>query len=212
MVGPVAPAGGDAPALDDGLLLALAYPERIARARGPWGNSSWSPAEAPSLRPPILSHGRPGWPSPSWAAATCGATRILLASPVEEGQLLAAFASQIEIEQRINESGGGRLRARRVSRLGRLVVREEIDEAPPPELVQAALLARIRAEGQAPSLGAGRSGAARACRLPARAGRGRPSRPFGRSLDRDARRLAVAAPGRRALDSGPETRRSGRRP
>lgn len=142
----LSPRPGDAPALDDGLLLALAYPERIARARGPLGEFQLVTGRGAFLEAtdPLA---RETWLAVAELGGGDRRDRILLASPVEEGQLLAAFASQIEIEQRINESGGGRLRARRVSRLGRLVVREEIDEAPPPELVQAALLARIRAEG-----------------------------------------------------------------
>ncbi|MDB5467897.1 MAG: helicase, partial [Phenylobacterium sp.] len=48
---------------------------------------------------------------------------------------------------RLEESGGGRLRAKRLTRLGRLVVREQVDDNPDPALIAAALADRVRAEG-----------------------------------------------------------------
>ncbi len=53
--------------LSDGLLLAQAYPERIAKARGGQGSSSWSPDEAPSWSPPMSWRVRLGWPWRNWA-------------------------------------------------------------------------------------------------------------------------------------------------
>ncbi|MGH6999857.1 MAG: ATP-dependent helicase C-terminal domain-containing protein, partial [Phenylobacterium sp.] len=73
--------------------------------------------------------------------------RILLAAPVDEGELVAAFRDQMETDYRLDESGGGRLRAKRLTRLGKLTVREEIDETPDPALIAAALAGRVRAEG-----------------------------------------------------------------
>jgi HrpA-like RNA helicase len=49
----------------DGLLLAAAYPERIARARGKPASTASPPAEAPTSTPRTRSPANPGWPSVS---------------------------------------------------------------------------------------------------------------------------------------------------
>jgi ATP-dependent helicase HrpB len=73
--------------------------------------------------------------------------RILLAAPIEEGELIAAFADQFEVEERLDESGGGRLRVKRLTRLGKLNLREEIDDNPDPAVIATALANRLRREG-----------------------------------------------------------------
>src|SRR5205085_3775479 len=75
--------------------------------------------------------------------------RILLAAPLDEAELLSAFAGQLTEDDRLEESGAGRLRAKRLVRLGRLTVRETIDDNPDPALVAAALADRVRSEGSA---------------------------------------------------------------
>jgi ATP-dependent helicase HrpB len=137
---------GQGEALSDGLLLAFAYPERIARARGPLGGFQ-------------LASGRGAWLEPTdalaretWlAVAELGGgdrrDRILLAAPLDEAELLTAFEAQFTTEDRLEESGAGRLRAKRLTRLGRLVVRESVDDNPDPLLIAAALADRVRDEG-----------------------------------------------------------------
>ena len=75
--------------------------------------------------------------------------RILLAAPLTPEEIERAFAGQLIVEDRLEESGGGRLRAKRFTRLGRLTLRETLDENPDPALVAAALADRVRAEGLA---------------------------------------------------------------
>jgi ATP-dependent helicase HrpB len=132
--------------LSDGLLLAFAYPERIARARGPQGEFQLVSGRGAFVEP-TDALARETW----LAAAEFGGgerrDRILLAAPLEEAELLAAFAHQLTTEDRLEESGAGRLRAKRLTRLGRLVVKESIDDNPDPALIAAALAARVRAEG-----------------------------------------------------------------
>jgi ATP-dependent helicase HrpB len=132
--------------LSDGLLLAFAYPERIARARGPQGEFQLVSGRGAFVEP-TEALARERW----LAAAELGGgerrDRILLAAPLDEPELLRAFAGQFETEDRLEESGAGRLRAKRLTRLGRLVVKETIDETPDPALVAAALADRVRAEG-----------------------------------------------------------------
>ena len=142
----LAPRAGKGPPLDDGLLLAFAYPERIARARGPLGEFQLVSGRGAFVEP-TDALARETWLAVAELGGGERRDRILLAAPLEEAQLLTGFADQLEREARLEESGGGRLRAKRLTRLGRVVVREEIDENPDPELIQQALLTRARTEG-----------------------------------------------------------------
>ena len=132
--------------LSDGLLLAFAYPERIARARGPQGEFQLVSGRGAFVEP-TDALARETWLAVAELGGAERRDRILLAAPVEEAELVAAFAHQLTTEDRLEESGAGRLRAKRLTRLGRLVVRETFDENPDPALIAAALLDRVRAEG-----------------------------------------------------------------
>ena len=129
-----------------GLLLAEAFPERIAKARG-------APGEY------LLANGRGAWLDPTdalarepWLAVAelGGATtrdRILSAARLEETDLLDVFAGRIETRDEIQIDAAGRVGARRVRRLGRIVIDERRLENPDPALIKGALLARLRSEG-----------------------------------------------------------------
>ena len=134
--------------LSDGLLLAFAYPERIARARGPQGEFQLTSGRGAFLEP-TDALARETWLAVAELGGGERRDRILLAAPLAEPEMLAAFAHQLTTEDRLEESGVGRLRAKRLSRLGRLVVREQIDQNPDPALIAAALADRVRAEGVA---------------------------------------------------------------
>jgi ATP-dependent helicase HrpB len=132
--------------LDDGLLLAFAYPERIARARGASGEFQLVNGRGAFVEPTDALAREP-WLAIAELGGGDRRDRILLAAPVAQADLAAAFADQIETEDRLEESGGGRLRAKRITRLGRLTLKEEIDENPDPALIAAALVDRVRREG-----------------------------------------------------------------
>jgi ATP-dependent helicase HrpB len=134
--------------LRDGLLLAFAYPERIARARGPQGEFQLVSGRGAFVEP-TDALARETWLAVAELGGAERRDRILLAAPLEQDELVAAFAHQLTTEDRLEESGAGRLRAKRLTRLGRLVVRETIDENPDPALIAAALADRVRAEGVA---------------------------------------------------------------
>ncbi len=138
-------AGKGAP-LSDGLLLAFAYPERVARARGPQGEFQLVSSRGAFVEA-TDALARETWLAVAELGGAERRDRILLAAPLDEAELLAAFSAQLETEDRLEESGAGRLRAKRLTRLGRLVVRETIDENPDPALIAAALAERVRAEG-----------------------------------------------------------------
>ena len=137
--------GIEAP-LANGLLLALAYPERIAKARGPLGEFQLVSGRGAYLEP-TDALAREKWLSVAELGGGERRDRILLAAPLNEAVLASLFVDQIETEQRLEESGGGRLRVVRISRLGRLTLREQIDENPKPALIVAALADRVRAQG-----------------------------------------------------------------
>ena len=132
--------------LDDALLLAEAYPDRIAKQRGGAGEY-------------LLASGRGVWLEPTDALARerwlavgdlgGGGTkdRILLAAPLDEDALLRDFADRLTTEDVLEPDAKGRLKARRVTRLDRLTVSERLIDNPDPAMIQAALLAQARREG-----------------------------------------------------------------
>jgi ATP-dependent helicase HrpB len=132
--------------LSDGLLLAFAYPERIARARGPQGEFQLVSGRGAFLEA-TDALARETWLAVAELGGGERRDRILLAAPVEEAELLSAFAGQVITEDRLEESGAGRLRAKRLTRLGRLTIREAIDDNPDPAMIAAALADRVRVEG-----------------------------------------------------------------
>jgi ATP-dependent helicase HrpB len=132
--------------LSDGLLLAFAYPERIARARGPRGEFQLVSGRGAFLEP-TDALARETWLAVAELGGGERRDRILLAAPLDEAELMDAFVHQLVTEDRLEDSGAGRLRAKRLTRLGRLTVRETVDDNPDPALIAEALAARVRAEG-----------------------------------------------------------------
>lgn len=132
--------------LDDGLLLAFAYPERIAKARGGQGEFQLAGGRGAFVEATDALAREP-WLAVAELGGGERRDRILLAAPVDVEDVARAFADQLETEDRLEESGGGRLRAKRLVRLGKLTLRETVDENPDPALVAAALADRVRREG-----------------------------------------------------------------
>ena len=102
-----------------GSLLALAYPDRIARNRGGGGGAF------------LLANGRGGVVDPASALArepflavaeltgAAAASRIVLAAPIAFAEIEARFAGQIEDHDAVTfDAASGSLRARRSRRLG----------------------------------------------------------------------------------------------
>lgn len=137
---------GNKEPLADGLLLAFAYPERIARARGPLGEFQLVNGRGAFLEA-TDALARETWLAVAELGGGDRRDRILLAAPLDEAELVDAFADQLATEERLDESGGGRLRVKRITRLGRLAVREQVDENPDPALIAAALAERVRRDG-----------------------------------------------------------------
>ncbi len=137
-------AAGRAP--DDGLLLAEAFPERIARARGgpgeyllASGRGAYVDPTDPLAREPWLAVADLGGGGPR--------DRILLAAPLDEGRLLDAVAHQVRTEDRIETDAAGRVRAKRLRTLGAITIDERLIDRPEPALIEGALLQSVRDQG-----------------------------------------------------------------
>ena len=115
-----------------GSLLALAYPDRIAKNRG-GGSGAF-----------LLANGRGGKVDPASALArepflavaeltgAAAASRIVLAAPIALDEIEARFAGQIEDRDAVTfDAASASLRARRSRRLGALVLAEQIKPVMP---------------------------------------------------------------------------------
>lgn len=130
----------------DGILLALAYPERIAKARGKPGEYRLASGRGVFLDP-TEALARAPWLAVGELGSGATADRVLLAASLEEAEILTVFVDQIETEDRIEPDAGGKVRAKRIKRLGRIVIEERIVDRPDPALIAKALLDQVRADG-----------------------------------------------------------------
>ncbi len=130
----------------DGLLLAFAYPERIARARGGSGEYRLANGRGAGLDAADRL-ARERWLAVGELAGGPVRDRIVAAAALDEAELRSAFADRITTADEVETDDQGRVQARRVSRLGRLVVEERRLERPDPALLARAHAARLRAEG-----------------------------------------------------------------
>jgi ATP-dependent helicase HrpB len=136
---------GQAP-LDEAQLLALAYPERLARARGPVGEYQLVSGRGAYLNPTdVLA--RETWLAIGELGSGEAKDRILLAAPLDQARVMAAFADQIVTEDRLQPNPQGRLKAVRLKRLGKIVLEERPIDRPEPAMISRALLAQVQDEG-----------------------------------------------------------------
>ena len=144
----VRPGEGSADA--SGVLLALAYPDRIAQRR-PGGGGRFLLRNG---RGAVFAHPQPLAEAAYLVAAELAGhgreSRVFLAAPLELADLEAHFADQMETEEAVAwDSEAGAVRARRRERLGALVLRESHLADADPERITAALLEGIRERGLA---------------------------------------------------------------
>jgi ATP-dependent helicase HrpB len=128
--------------LNDALLLAEAYPERIAKARGKPGDFQLATGRGVHLEP-TDALARETWLAVGELGGGAARDRILLAAPLDEASLREAFTDRLTVEERLDPAKG---RATRLLKLDRLVLEERQLEAD-PALVRRARLDRIRREG-----------------------------------------------------------------
>ncbi|PPQ36493.1 ATP-dependent helicase HrpB [Rhodoblastus acidophilus] len=131
--------------LSPGALIALAFPDRVARARGKTGDFLMANGRAASLEP-HLALAREKYLAVAEVAGRAGASRILAAAALDEAEFESLFAAEIEagVETRFDPASGA-LRRRETRRYRALMLAEKTAAlAGSPE--EAALLARGAAE------------------------------------------------------------------
>ncbi len=134
---------------DAGRILALAYPDRLAQARGQFGAFRLANGRGGKLE----AHEALARESFLAVAEMQGAARearILLAAPIALADIEADFAAHVEEADEVRfDEAAGRVKARRTRRLHRLVLTEKPIEKPDPVAVSRALMAAVRAKGLA---------------------------------------------------------------
>jgi len=136
---------GRAP-LDVGLLLAEAFPERVARARGKGGEFQLANGRGAHLEPTDALAREP-WLAIGELGGGASRDRILLAAPVDPDALREAFSARLTREDRLQIEQDGKVRGRRLLRLDRLVIEDRLIEKPDKAMILAALLDHVRREG-----------------------------------------------------------------
>ncbi len=131
---------------DAGVLLANAYPDRVAQARGQRGRFRLAngrgaelPEEHPLAGEPFLTV------ADIQGKAASG--RIMLCAPITKAEIEELFAEDIVAEDEVRIEKEGALRARRVRRYGAVELEARQINTPDPEAVTRALLGEVRRRG-----------------------------------------------------------------
>lgn len=136
------------PPLDVGLLLAEAFPERVAKARGKGGEFQLASGRGAHLESTdVLA--REQWLAVGELGGGAARDRILLAAPLDPETLRTAFATRLTNEDRLEIEPDGKVRARRLVRLDRLVLEDRLVDKPDKAMIAAALKGHVRREGLA---------------------------------------------------------------
>lgn len=116
-----------------GLILSLAYPDRVAKARGAPGQFLMANGRAASVEPhdPLA---RESFLVVAEISGSAASARILLAAPLTAEAVDEAFAEHISSEDElVFDRSAAALRARRVRRLGALTLAEQTRPVPETE-------------------------------------------------------------------------------
>ena len=134
------------PPLDDALLLAEAFPERVAKARGSNGEFQLATGRGAHVEPTdVLA--REKWIAVGEMGGGAARDRILLAAPLDEAALREAFADRLIVEDRLEVEADGKVRGRRLLTLDRLTVEDRRIEKPDPAMIAGALQDQVRRQG-----------------------------------------------------------------
>ncbi|WP_372707470.1 ATP-dependent helicase HrpB [Brevundimonas sp.] len=131
--------GGDA---DPGQLLAEAFPERVAKARGKPGEVLLASGRGAFLDSTDLL-AREAWLAVAELGGGDARDRIRLAAPLDP----ATLDRRLEVEDRLSREPSGRMAMRRVRRIGVIVVDEKITGAPDRAAITAALKGEVERDG-----------------------------------------------------------------
>lgn len=130
-----------------GAVLALGFPDRVAKSRGPGGDALMANGRGVVFdRDDALA--RTPWTVVADASGEAGRARVLAAAALDEDSLAAILARAGRTETTVRfDPAAKAMRARRTQRLGAIVVREAPESAPYGEALQAAWVDLITREG-----------------------------------------------------------------
>lgn len=134
--------GGKGGTVDPGTLLAEAFPERVAKARGKPGEVLLASGRGAFLDPTELLAREP-WLAVAEMGGGDARDRIRLAVPVDP----QALEHRITVEDRLVKEPSGRMVMRRIRRLGAIVVDEKITGPPDRAAITAALKGEVETGG-----------------------------------------------------------------
>jgi ATP-dependent helicase HrpB len=130
--------------VDVGVLLAEAFPERVAKARGKPGEVLLASGRGAFLDP-TEALAREAWLAVAELGGGDARDRIRLAAPVDP----AALEGRIGIEDRLVREPSGRMTLKRIRRIGAIVVDEKIIGTPDRAAITAALRDEVERDGLA---------------------------------------------------------------
>ncbi len=131
---------------DAGLLLAEAFPERIARAKGKPGEVLLASGRGAFIEP--TDHlAREPWLAVAELGGGDARDRIRLAAALDATTLESDLARLIEVEDRLTREPSGKPVIRRVRRIGAVVLDEKVVGAPDRATMTAALKSEVEAGG-----------------------------------------------------------------
>ena len=134
--------GGTGGRAEPGALIAAAFPERVARARGKPGEVLLASGRGAFLDPTDRLAREP-WLAVAELAGGDAGDRIRLAAPLDP----AVIADRAEVEDRLTRTPGGRLELRRVRKIGALVLEEKALGAPDRAQITQALCDEVVRRG-----------------------------------------------------------------
>ncbi|VXB51019.1 ATP-dependent helicase HrpB [Brevundimonas sp. G8] len=138
--------GGSGLTVDPGLLLAEAFPERIAKARGKAGELLLASGRGAMLE--ATDHlAREPWLAVGELGGGDARDRVRLAAALDADRIETDLARLISVEDQLVREPSGRSVIRRSRRIGAIVLDEKIVGAPDAKTLTAALRAEVEADG-----------------------------------------------------------------
>lgn len=142
--------GGRGEAVEPGMLLAEAFPERIAKARGKPGELLLASGRGAVLDATDHLAREPWLAVAELAGGGAGGEardRVRLAAALDGTRIETDLGRLIEVEDRLTKAPSGRMEIRRARKIGALVLDEKVIGAPDAKAMTAALKSEIEAEG-----------------------------------------------------------------
>lgn len=138
--------GGSGEAVAPGLLLAEAFPERIAKARGKAGELLLASGRGAMLE--ATDHlARETWLAVAELGGGDARDRVRLAAALDGSRIEADLGRLIEVEDRLVKEPSGRMVIRRARKIGAIVLDEKVVGAPDAKAMAGALRAEVEALG-----------------------------------------------------------------